>query len=117
MLFGKFDYQKTPALLQGLIDSLNDGFGVRKLVIGMRNENQIQPSSGKAWAGFVAQHQFDVGELMLLNGFGGAIEHRLLYIHREDFAGRSNRPCQAPSVIASARSYVRDRRASGNLQR
>src|SRR5262249_10686656 len=116
MAFSKFDHHKTPARLQGLLHGEDDGLGTRKLVIGMRDKNQIKRSGGKARAGFITQHQFDVIELMLSNCFSGAVEHRLLYTNREDFAAKSNRSRKAPSVIARARSQVRDRRTSGNFQ-
>src|SRR5215510_8589824 len=116
MAFCKFDYHETPARLQGLLHCQDDGLGTRKLVIGMRDKNQIKGSRRKARAGFITQHQFDVVELMLSNRFSGAVEHRWLYVNREDFAARSNRSRKAPGVIARARSQVRDRRTSRNFQ-
>src|SRR5499426_1372735 len=116
MAFCKFDYHETPARLQGLLHCQDDGLGTRKLVIGMRDKNQIKRSRGKARAGFITQHQFDVVELMLSDRLSSAVEHRLLYINREDFAPRSNRSRKAPGVIARTRSQVRDRRTDRNFQ-
>src|SRR5437867_12029473 len=116
MAFGKFDHDETPPRLQGLLHGQDDGLGTRNLMIGMRDKNQIKRSRGKARAGLISQHQFGVIELMLSNRFSGAVQHRLLYINRDDVTARSNRSRKAPGVIARARSEVRDRPTSRNFQ-